>query len=135
METPMTTYRALTDEALANVYSTGTQAEQDAVLAEMARRDRRDARTAVDQGRWAKTKQEWLLAAQAAYEVAEAATNGYMLSKEGQAAGIDPFDLWAGSAAQANRYASEELLGHWETHPRLTVSAYREQMRRDKRAF
>jgi hypothetical protein len=131
----MSTYRTLTDEALANVYATGSEVEQKAVLAEMARRDRRDAQKATDKVRWAQVKNEWLLIAEAQHNAAEAATNGYMLSAAGREAGISTFDLWTGSDAQAAKFASEELLEHWESNPRLTVSAFQAQQRADRRAM
>ncbi|MFI5778128.1 phage minor capsid protein [Nocardia sp. NPDC051570] len=52
---------------------------------------------------------------------AEEATNGYMLSKAGQAAGIDPRSLWFGNAKTAEKYASEELRAYWDQHGRPTL--------------
>jgi hypothetical protein len=46
-----------------------------------------------------------------------------MLNKAGKAAEIDERSLFTGPESRARRYASEELLNHWESHPRPT-SAY-----------
>ncbi|MCU1647166.1 MAG: hypothetical protein JWN03_7441 [Nocardia sp.] len=56
---------------------------------------------------------------------AEEATNGYMLSKAGQAAGIDPRSLWFGNASAAEKYASEELRGYWDQHGRPTLDEFK----------
>ncbi|WP_067565826.1 phage minor capsid protein [Nocardia acidivorans] len=56
---------------------------------------------------------------------AEEATNGYMLSKAGQAAGIDPRSLWFGNAKAAEKYASEELRAFWDQHGRPTLDEFR----------
>lgn len=93
-----------------------------------------EIKSLVDQCRWREVKREWLLVAEAALLLAEAETNGYLLSAEGRAAGIDPFMLWTGTEASALKYASEELLEHWSRHPRVTVSAYREGLRADRAA-
>jgi hypothetical protein len=57
------------------------------------------------------------------WEEAEKATRGNMLNKAGRAAGIDERSLFTGPESRARRYASEELLNHWQSHPRPT-SAY-----------
>jgi hypothetical protein len=56
---------------------------------------------------------------------AETATNGYLLSAAGVAAGIDPRTLWGGTADRARRYASEELKRWWVEHPRRTLTEFR----------
>nr|WP_280244945.1 phage minor capsid protein [Nocardia abscessus] len=66
-----------------------------------------------------------------AYEqwlAAENATNGYMLSKAGEAAGVDPRDLWFGNAKTAEKHASEELRAYWDEYGRLTLSEYRAEL-------
>lgn len=52
---------------------------------------------------------------------AEAATNGYFLNAKGKASGINDWELFTGDARKADRYASEELLRYWSTHPRPTA--------------
>lgn len=64
------------------------------------------------------------------YWAAEEATRGALLNARGRAAGIDPESLFMGTWARARAYASEELLEHWETHPRLTYQDFETQWRR-----
>ncbi|MGW1162739.1 phage minor capsid protein [Streptomyces sp. NPDC002519] len=59
---------------------------------------------------------------------AEDATNGYMLTKAAQAAGIDPISLFSGPAHVAYARASEELKRWWEDHPRITLAEYEEMV-------
>ncbi|WP_214327856.1 VG15 protein [Nonomuraea sediminis] len=59
---------------------------------------------------------------------AENATNGYMLNKAGQAAGIDPISLFSGPTSRATAYASEELRRWWNDHPRMTLVEFRAQV-------
>ncbi|WP_280273381.1 phage minor capsid protein [Nocardia wallacei] len=56
---------------------------------------------------------------------AEDATNGYMLSRAGQAAGVDPRSLWFGNAKTAEKYASEELRAYWDKHGRPTLDEFK----------
>jgi hypothetical protein len=58
---------------------------------------------------------------------AENATRGNMLNKAGRAAGIDERSLFTGPEARARRYASEELLNHWQSHPRPTAAYFQGQ--------
>jgi Holliday junction DNA helicase RuvB len=48
-----------------------------------------------------------------------------MVNKEGRALHIDGRSLWTGPLTRARRYASDELLEWWETHPRPDYPAYR----------
>ena len=59
---------------------------------------------------------------------AEDATNGYMLSKAAQAAGVDPVSLFSGPAHVAYARASEELRRWWQDHPRMTLAEYEEMV-------
>ena len=62
---------------------------------------------------------------QALEEVAKAedATNGYLLSPAGKAAGVEPYSLWFGSESRARKFASEELRHFWQFEsPRLTLA-------------
>jgi hypothetical protein len=127
-----------TDDALsdllAQALTAGDETTAAAVESECNRRDRRDAQKARDKERWAATYAAWLHYAQAQWLQAEHATNGVLLNKAGDKAGINPRSLWSGSLAQARRYASEELLEFWQTHPRLTVSQYHRERRAERRA-
>ncbi|WP_328438276.1 phage minor capsid protein [Nocardia puris] len=59
---------------------------------------------------------------------AEEATNGYMLSRAGERAGVDPRTLWFGNAATAERYASEELRAYWDLHGRPTFDEFKAEL-------
>lgn len=63
-----------------------------------------------------------------AYQAAEDATRGNVLSAAGRAKGIEPASLWSGPAARARKYASDELKAWWEAHGgRQTWAQYRAQ--------
>lgn len=59
---------------------------------------------------------------------AEEELNGYLLSKAGEAAGVDPRSLWFGNAKTATKYASEELRGWWDEHGRLTLDEFKAEL-------
>uniref|UniRef100_UPI003F493F9D VG15 protein n=1 Tax=Nocardia suismassiliense TaxID=2077092 RepID=UPI003F493F9D len=59
---------------------------------------------------------------------AEDATNGYMLSKAGEKAGVDPRQLWSMPEDRARKYASEELRGWWDEHGRMTPAELKAQL-------
>ena len=63
----------------------------------------------------------------AAYVRAETDCNARMLNRRGIEAGIDPISLFMGPAVRAAAYASDELIEHWQKHPRLTFEAYERQ--------
>ncbi|MFI9507563.1 hypothetical protein [Nocardia sp. NPDC052566] len=63
-----------------------------------------------------------------AWLAAEDSTNGYMLSKIGQKAGVDPRQLWSMPEDRARRYASEELRGWWDENGRVTRAELKAQM-------
>jgi hypothetical protein len=50
-----------------------------------------------------------------------------MLNRRGREAGVDERTLFTGPEARARKYASEELLTYWETHPRLTEAYFQGQ--------
>lgn len=68
------------------------------------------------------------------YMAAEEATKGAMLNARGREKGIDPFTLFMGNQTRALAYASEELVEHWETHPRITYAKFEQQWQRDREA-
>lgn len=43
---------------------------------------------------------------------------------EGRRRGIDPVSLFMGPARRAEKWASEELLEWWRSHPRMTYQAF-----------
>lgn len=55
---------------------------------------------------------------------AEAATNGYMLSPDGKAAGVDPWSLFTGPEARARKYASSELREWWDQNGRPSAADF-----------
>jgi hypothetical protein len=59
------------------------------------------------------------------YFAAEDATNGAMLNKAAQQAGIDTRKLFNGTEAFARKWASDELLEYWEANGRVTLEDYR----------
>ncbi|MEV5537447.1 phage minor capsid protein [Saccharopolyspora shandongensis] len=67
------------------------------------------------------------------YWQAEADTNGYLLNRAGEAAGIEPRELFEGPAARARKWASDELLEWWDAHCRLTFDEFAAQLLGDPR--
>lgn len=59
---------------------------------------------------------------------AELECRGHMLTREGEAKGIDPVTLWRTNRTTANRYASDELKSFWNRHGRLSLAEYRYQV-------
>ncbi|MBG0818972.1 helicase-related protein [Planomonospora sp. ID82291] len=71
------------------------------------------------------------------YLQAELDTRGYMLSREGEAAGIDPKSLFSGRRDRARKYASEELRRWFDANGWMNFTEFKAQMlgrERDKRA-
>lgn len=129
----MSSYRNHSDEDLAALYAEADETAAAEIRAELARRDRKDAAHERDTARWSVYVAEHTEYAHAQYLAAVAATNGYLLSAEGKAAGVDEQALWSGPERLALRYASEELLEFWGTHPRMTVSQYHRAKRNERR--
>lgn len=93
------------------------------VMAEAQRRDVAQERREAALSRRAAGRQEREGAREQAFIRAETETRGYLLNRRGLEAGVDPKSLFAGSEERARRYASEELLAHWETVPRPSAAA------------
>jgi hypothetical protein len=127
-----TTYRGKADAELAELYNTGDDAMQAAVIREMSRRDRAARQHAKDVARWQATYAAWHEFAHAQYLAAEAETRGNLVIRDAPD-GFDPWSLWTGSDAAVAKYASEELRNFWDANPRLTVSQYHQQARRERR--
>jgi hypothetical protein len=102
---------------------------QDQVLDELHRRDvaqeRRRARTEAREARWRDRRTLRASEIERAYVEAEAATKGNMLNRRGREAGVDERTLFRGPESRARKYASEELLNHWENIPRPTEAYFR----------
>lgn len=76
---------------------------------------------------WRRCRDEYEAHVMAAYARAEYDTNGYLLNRDGKGASIDPVTLFTGPRSRAVRYASEELLEHWLTHPRVSFAEFEQQ--------
>jgi hypothetical protein len=124
MTTRVADLRRATLDDLAALFAGDDDKVRRAALAEVSRRDQADrarrARNAV--------AAEWYDCAHAQFVAAESATRGNLLNKRGRAAGLEPFTLWSGPASRAMAYASEELAEFWQSSPRFTVQAYRDQL-------
>ncbi|WKK26863.1 phage capsid protein [Streptomyces olivoreticuli] len=59
---------------------------------------------------------------------AETELRGVLLSREAEAAGVDPVSLFSGPSHVAYSRASEELKRWWADHPRTTLAEYTEQV-------
>jgi hypothetical protein len=102
-----------------------------AVISECARRDRADRASKAR----ASVREQWHDGAYAQYLAADSECRGYLFSREGEAAGIDPWPaLWTGPEPRAMRYASEELREFWYINGgRTTVTQYGQQLRDARR--
>lgn len=98
------------------------------ILAEMNRRDIRDERrAAAEERRTARNtarRMERAEAIERAWADAERATKGNMLNRRGREAHVNERTLFTGPESRARKYASEELLNHWEHHPRPTQAYF-----------
>lgn len=111
--------RDMSDDELLALYATRPRA----ALAEC---QRRDAAAYAKMHRDA-IRAEWAEGAFALYLQAEAETRGNMLSRKGEAAGIDPWSLFSGPERRVACYASEELRNFFLDHPRVTLAEYTRQ--------
>ncbi|WDZ91154.1 phage minor capsid protein [Nocardiopsis sp. HUAS JQ3] len=73
-------------------------------------------------------REQYKLAVAQWYMAAEEATNGYLLTPAGQAAGIDPESLFSGPRSRAEKWASEELKRWWDANGRTTFEDYVESI-------
>jgi minor capsid protein 2 len=62
------------------------------------------------------------------YFNAEAATNGYLLTAEGQRKGLDPRQLWRQNETYARKWASDELKQWWDQNGRLTFDQFKAEL-------
>lgn len=83
---------------------------------------------------WRECRAEYDSVLYAQFEAAEEATRGAMLNARGRQKGIDPFSLFMGNETRALAYASEELVEHWESHPRVTYAAFEKQWQAQREA-
>lgn len=104
----------------ASVWTEPVWSDPDPVVAPGRRAGRRltvDQQVRVDYESWVDT--QWLQA--------EADCNGRLLGAAARVAGVDSRSLFSGSTSRAVAHASEELVGWWQTHGRLTLAAFRHQ--------
>lgn len=101
------------------------------VLGEMKRRDR----AAAAKDRATSRKFERYEAVETAITAAESGTNGYFVNKKGRSAGISDWELFTGDARKAERYASDELLNWWSTHPRPTARNLKQELTARERDY
>ena len=78
---------------------------------------------------WRECRAEYDLVLYADYVRAEVSCNAALLNARGRARGIDPMSLFMGPWTRARAYASEELLEHWESHPRTCYADFERQWR------
>lgn len=81
---------------------------------------------------WRECRAEYDDTLYAQYEAAEEATRGALLNARGRQKGIDPFSLFMGNERRALAYASEELVEHWASHPRITFAAFEKTWQRNR---
>src|SRR5262249_3326529 len=124
---PDTLLHRASEEDLAEGYERGSERRRAQILHEMDRRDaadkRRERAARERQVKAFSRRKEGHEEADRLFFEAETATKGNMLNRAGKAQDIDERSLFTGPESRARRYASEELLNHWASHPRPT-SAY-----------
>lgn len=76
---------------------------------------------------WADMKAEYDAALAAAHALAETETNGNLVNRKGKAKGLTGWDMFTGPEIRARNYASEELLDHWNKHPRPNLNRFEAQ--------
>lgn len=94
------------------------------IIAEIDRRDRAEKSAARRKYRRESANQEYRDEVYRQTLLAEAATNGYMLNREGKARDIDPVSLFTGPEQRVRKYASPELIEWFENHPRPTRASW-----------
>ena len=73
---------------------------------------------------WSVMSMDFMSYVDDAYAKALEATNGVLVNAAGREKKIDSYILFRSTRAFSRKYASEELLEHWETYPRLTMAEY-----------
>lgn len=117
--------KSLSEDELAERYAAAESDEEIALmLAELERRERKAARTAVDKARWAAVYECWAMFAHAQYLAAEEECRGNLVDRRYLGEVTDGWQLWSGSHRWAMERASEELRDFWAVNPRITVSQF-----------
>lgn len=73
---------------------------------------------------WAEMRSDYESHVQHAYAQAVEGTCGVLVNKNGRAEHIDGYDLFTGPRVRAHKYASEELIEWWKSHPRLSLEEF-----------
>jgi hypothetical protein len=78
-------------------------------------------------GQWAQMRSDYERYVDAAYNTALEACSGVLVNAEGRFARIDGYSLFTGPAIRAHRFASWELVEHWQRVPRLSLAEFEKQ--------
>lgn len=112
-------------------YSRYADSHEEGFLQVIAELDRRDTSARLAEARKARARdrrqhreQEYQDEVYRQWLTAEAETNGYMLNKAGQRAGINERSLFTGPESRVRKYASRELLDYFDSHPRPTRASW-----------
>lgn len=85
------------------------------------------ARIAEAFAEWRECRAEYDDVLYAMYERAAEACRDALVNARGRAKGIEPLSLFMGPAVRAYAYASEELIEHWQTYPRVIFAEFERQ--------
>jgi hypothetical protein len=121
-------HRASEADLMRHLAQAKTDRDAVRIVNEIERRDRaaerKEQRQEVRRARFAADRMEREAIREYSYVAAEADTRGHMLNRRGEALGIDPRSLFTGPASRARKYASAELLEHWQSSPRPTEAMF-----------
>lgn len=73
---------------------------------------------------WHTMRSDFLGHVDAEYDKALEHCSGVLVNNLGREQHVDGYDLFKGTQARADRYASEELKDYWTVHPRLSLVDY-----------
>lgn len=76
---------------------------------------------------WRECRDAYELHLEVQHDAADRACRGVLVNKVGIARGITSGSLFLGPKTRAHKYASEELLEFWRTHPRVTFAQFERQ--------
>lgn len=117
------------EDDLAKGYAAGGERRRAQILAELDRRDRADVerarRKSAAAGRRAERRMAHAEEVDRVWLEAEAATNGYMVNRRGEAAGISDRYLMTAPERDVRRYATDELKAYFQEHNRPTAAHMR----------
>lgn len=121
-------HRASQDDLMRHLGKVKTEREAVKIVNELERRDRaaerKEQRQEARRARYAADRMEREGIIEWSYVTAEADTRGHMLNRRGEALGVDPRSLFRGPSSRARKYASDELLEHWQSNPRPTEAMF-----------